>query len=90
MLRCCIIVVLSLQLSSLLLPSVAGIQCYRCNSIDTPSCEHAGNTNEWQTCQDDVCLTITGFADVLGNRTNLYIVLARVVNTETSKNGPKL
>ena len=69
MLRCCIIVVLSLQLSSLLLPSVAGIQCYRCNSIETPSCEHAnGNRNQWQTCQDDMCLTGTGFATILGNR----------------------
>ena len=60
--QCCIIILLSLQLSSLW-SAVTGLQCYKCNSIETSSCAHAGSTDDWQTCHDEnMCLTGIGVA----------------------------
>ena len=66
-----IALLLSLQLSWLQLrPTVASLQCYRCNSIETPSCEDAGETSEWDTCRDNMCITGIGFTQtVFGNLT---------------------
>jgi len=64
--RSCVIVLLSLQLSSLLWSTVCGLQCYQCNSFLTPSCAFAGNTDEWATCEDDLCFTAIMSGQFLG------------------------
>ena len=45
-------------------------RCYKCNSIETPSCQLAGKTNDWSTCQDNMCLTGIGRTQLLGNSIN--------------------
>jgi len=66
--RHCIIVPLLLQLSSLLWCHVTCFQCYKCNSLDTPSCQLAGNINDWNTCRDDsMCVTAIGRTRIFGN-----------------------
>ena len=66
--RHCIIVPLLLQLSSLLWCHVTCFQCYKCNSLDTPSCQLAGNINDWNTCHDDsMCITAVGRTRIFGN-----------------------
>lgn len=60
----CNIMLLSLLLSLLLWPTVSSLQCYRCQSIKTPSCKYADETNGWKTCRDDMCLTAIGFARI--------------------------
>jgi len=65
MLHSCITVLLSLVASLLFWSSaVRAFQCYRCDSLQTPSCSQAGNTNGWTTCRDDMCLTGIGFAQI--------------------------
>jgi len=54
-------------LSAAVWSAVCGLQCYQCESFTTPSCMHAGNTDKWSTCQDDMCLTGVGFGR-RGNR----------------------
>jgi len=61
---CMIIVLLSLQLSLLFWPTVSSLQCYKCNSIETPTCQNAGETSAWKTCEDDMCLTGIGYAQI--------------------------
>jgi len=61
-----IIIILSLHLSSLW-SSVTCLQCYKCNSIETPSCVRDGSTSDWQTCHDDnMCLTGIGVTRIFG------------------------
>ena len=62
---------------SLLWSAVTCLECYRCNSIETPSCTHAGGggTHDWQTCHDDImCLTGIGVAPDLDGSLLLYHV----------------
>ena len=54
-------------LSAAVWSAVCGLQCYQCESYNTPSCKDAGNTNGWSTCQDDPCFTAIAFGR-LGNR----------------------